>query len=259
MSTPTGSNVIKNPLRHNLQSFPSDYIGPIFILVKSTDTEKNLGKWHPVGAAKFFSNSFKSITNIKPTGFKKVKITFDSIENGNFCLNSVLLTEYGFSASIPSNLIYSFGVIKLDTDFSEADFNDGLSSPFPIENFRRITVNKDGNITPTRLVELKFISPRLPQHITVFNMIFEVSPSVRSPVQCYRCLRFSHTQKCCRSDARCSHCGGVKHSIVDCPNVSATDPSCLFCHLPHLATDRSCHEWSVQKEIKKIMAIENIS
>jgi len=44
MFTPTGSNVIKNPLRHNLQSFPSDYIGPIFILVESTDTEKNLGK-----------------------------------------------------------------------------------------------------------------------------------------------------------------------------------------------------------------------
>ncbi|KAL4090822.1 hypothetical protein QTP88_025592 [Uroleucon formosanum] len=226
MSTPTGSNVIKNPLRHNLQSFPSDYFGPIFILVESTDTEKNL-----------------------------VKITFDSIENGNVYLNSVFLTEYGFSASIPSNLIYSFGVIKLDTDLSEADFHEGLSSLFPIESFRCITVNKDG-ITPTRLVELKFISPRLPQHIIVFNMIFEVSPSVRSPVQCNRCLRFGHNQKCCR---RCSHCGGVKHFIADCPTASATDSSCLFCHLPHLATDRSCHEWSVQKDIKKIMTIENIS
>lgn len=259
-SVPTADlNVINNSLRHNQQSFPSHYIGPIFILVECIDTEKNLGKWHPVKAAKFFSTNFMGITNIKPAGFKKIKITFDSIENGNLCLTSVFLTDHGFSASIPSNLIYSFGVIKLDTDFSEDDFREGLSSPFPIESFRRITVNKDGIITSTRLVELKFISPNLPQNITVFNMIFEVTPSIRSPVQCNRCLRFGHTQKFCRSDPRCSHCGGVKHSIADCPTVSATDPSCLYCHLPHLATDRSCHEWSAQKEIKKIMATENIS
>ncbi|KAL4091657.1 hypothetical protein QTP88_026314 [Uroleucon formosanum] len=257
---PADSNVIKNSLRLNQQSFPSDYIGPIFILVESINTEINLGKWHPVKAAKFFSTNFTGITNIKPAGFKKVKITFDSIENGNMCLKSAFLSDHGFSASIPSNLIYSFGVIKFDIDLSEDDFREGLSSLFPIESFRRITVNKDGVITPTRLVELKFISPNLPQHITVFNMIFEVTPSIRSPVQCNRCLRFGHTQKFCRSDPRCSHCGGVKHSIVDCPTDSATEPSCLFCHLPHLATDHSCHhEWSIQKEIKKIMATENIS
>ena len=256
---PADLNIIKNSLRLNQQSFPLDYIGPVFILVESINTEINLGKWHPVKAAKFFSTNFTGITNIKPAGFKKVKITFDSIENGNVCLKSAFLSDHGFSASIPSNLIYSFGVIKFDIDLSEEDFREGLSSLFPIESFRRITVNKDGVITPTRLVELKFISPNLPPHITVFNMIFKVTPSIRSPVQCNRCLRFGHTQKFCRSDPRCSHCGGVKHSIVDCPTVSATEPSCLFCHLPHLATDRSCHEWSVQKEIKKIMATENIS
>ena len=133
ISTPTGSNVIKNPLRHNLQSFPSDYTGPIFILVESTDTGKNLGKWHPVGAAKFFSNNFNGIINIKPAGFKKVKITFDSIEYGNLCLNSAFLKDYSFSASIPSNLIYSFGVIKLDTDFSEADSMKAYLRPFKLK------------------------------------------------------------------------------------------------------------------------------
>ncbi|KAL4154290.1 hypothetical protein QTP88_002112 [Uroleucon formosanum] len=104
---PADSNVIKNSLRLNQQSLPSDYIGPIFILVASINTEINLGKWHPVKAAKFFSTNFTGITNIKPAGFKKVKITFDSIENGNMCLKSAFLSDHGFSASIPSNLIYS--------------------------------------------------------------------------------------------------------------------------------------------------------
>ncbi|XP_025192857.1 uncharacterized protein LOC112592911 [Melanaphis sacchari] len=90
-------------------------------------------------------------------------------------------------------------------------------------------------------------------------MIFEVMPSIRSPVQCNRCLRFGHTQKYCRSEARCSHCGETKHSIDSCPSTQATDPICLHCKLPHLATDRSCREWLLQKDIKKIMATENLS
>lgn len=132
-------------------------------------------------------------------------------------------------------------------------------SPVSIDAFKRINIKKDGNIVQTRIVELKFVAPKIPSVISVFNMIFEVKPSIRSPVQCNRCLRFGHTQKYCRSGPRCSHCGETKHSIDSCPYSQATDPVCLYCKQPHLATDRSCQEWSTQKDIKKIMANENIS
>lgn len=257
------STVISNDItmlsQRSQQTFPSDYIGPIMILVECIDLNKNLGNWHPIKAAKFFSTNFTGITNIKPAGSKKIKISFDSILNGNLCLISETLNEHGFTASIPSNLIYSFGIIKLDPDVSEDDFRDGVQSSFPIVSFKRISIKKDGNIVATRIVELKFLSPKLPQHISIYNMIFDVNPSIRSPVQCNRCLRYGHTQKFCRSDPRCGHCGGSKHSITECPTVHATDPLCLFCKLPHVATDRSCQEWSVQKDIKRIMATENLS
>jgi hypothetical protein len=110
----------------------------------------------------------------------------------------------------------------------------------------------------SRLVELKFIAPKMPSVIYIYNTTFEVMPSIRSPVQCNRYLRFGHTQKYCRSEARCSHCGETKHSLDSCPSAQATDPICLYCKLPHLATDRSCREWLLQKDIKKIMATENI-
>jgi len=241
------------------QTFLSDYMGPVTILVESSDLNKNLGNWHPIKVAKFFSTNFTGIINIKPAGSKKIKINFDTILNGNLCLTSNVLFEHGFTASIPSNLIYSFGIIKLDPDVSEEDFRDGVQSPFPIENFKRISIKKEGNTIPTRIVEIKFLSPKLPQHISIYNMIFNVTPSIRSPVQCNRCLRYGHTQKFCRSDPRCSHCGGSKHSITECPTVQATDPVCLFCKLSHIATDRSCQEWSAQKDLKKIMATENLS
>lgn len=255
----TRPNAVKYSLQHNHIMFPSNFNGPIIILVECIDLNKSVGSWHPVKAAKFFSSNFTGITNIKPAGFKKIKITFDSIVNGNQCLSSTTLTDYGFSACIPSNLIFSFGIIKLDNDILESDFWEGVSSPFPIESFRRISIKKNDIVTPTRIVELKFFTPKLPQHISIFNMLFEVEPSVRSPVQCNRCLRFGHTQKFCRSDSRCSHCGGTKHSIAECSTIQATDPSCFYCKLPHLATDRICREWLVQKDIKKIMANENIS
>lgn len=50
-----------------------------------------------------------------------------------------------------------------------------------------------------------------------------------------------------------------KHSIDQCPTLQATDPRCLFCHLPHFATDSNCQEWTFQRDIKKIIATENIS
>ena len=253
------SNTTNNALQNNIHAFPSDYHGSISILVECNHVDKNLGRWHPVKAAKLFSTNYTGITFIKPAGFKKIKITFDSITNANACLKSGSLSDYGFSASIPTNLLYSFGVIKLDNDISECDFREGVRSPFPIVGFRRISVNKDGVITPTRIVELKFLSPKLPQHISMFNMLFDVNPSVRSPVQCNRFLRFGHTQKFCRSEPRCSHCGNAKHSIAECPIAQSTAPSCLYCKLQHVATDRSCQEWIAQKEIKKIMASENIS
>lgn len=131
-------------------------------------------------AAKFFSTHFTGITNIKPAGAKKVKITFDSIVNGNLCLVSDLLTKHGLTASIPLNLIYSFGVIKLDCVISEKDFWEAVSSHIPIESFKRISIKKDDNVVPTRIVELKFAAPKFPQYISLFNMLLEVKPS--SPV-----------------------------------------------------------------------------
>jgi len=261
-STSTIADVYLNnsrPINTSQQYFSPDYVGPILILVECIDSSKNLGSWHPLKAAKFFSNNFKGITKIKSASFKKIKISFDSIVNENNCLNSKSLSDHGFKASIPSSLIYSYGVIKLDVSISEEEFWEELQSTVPVEGFKGISIKKDGIIVQTRIVEIKFLSPKLPKTISLYNMLFEVNPSIRSPVQCNRCLRFGYTQKFCRSGPKCSHCSGDKDSIESYPVIQATDPVCLFCNLPHLATDRNCKEWTFQSEIKKIMATENIS
>lgn len=249
----------KPNIQQHSKCFSADYNGPPVIIIESTDPNSGTGIWHPLKCAKFFSNNFFGINNIKPNGHKKIKIIFDSAFHANTCLESPLLQENKLSAYIPSTLIFSHGIIKLDTAFPVEDFWDGIKSEFEIVAFKRISTNKDGKITPTRIVELKFLSCKIPKCISIYNMLFEVSPSIRSPLQCKNCLRFGHTSKFCRSSPKCSHCGSSKHSIESCPTSLATDPCCLYCQLPHLATDRSCREWKSQQDLKKIMATENLS
>lgn len=113
---------------------------------------------------------------------KKIKITFDLTFHANICLESPLLQENKLTAYIPSTLIFSHGIIKLDTAFPVKDFWDSIKSEFEIVAFKRIATNKDGNITPSRIVELKFLSCKIPKYISMYNMLFKVSPSILSPL-----------------------------------------------------------------------------
>lgn len=166
----------------------------------------------------------------------------------------------GVQAYIPSTLVYSFGVINLDVSFPEEDFWEGLDSTVQVVSFRRISTNNNGNsYLPSKMVELKFLSPILPEKVAIYKVLFKVSPSIRSPVICQNCLRYGHTAKFCRGKSNCSHCGLPDHSFFNCPTKESTVPSCFHCKGSHIATDRSCMEWSRQKNIKKIMATENVS
>lgn len=145
-----------------------------------------------------------------------------------------------------SSLIFSLGVIRLDLCVSDEDFREGLECCYDVVEFRRINIKRDDMLVPTKLVEIKFLSRKLPDCLSIFKVIHVVFPNIRSPVQCLRCLRFGHTQKFCRSKQRCSHCGDFDHGIETCEKRLTTSPQCFNCKLDHLASDCSCSEWSTQ-------------
>jgi hypothetical protein len=240
------------------ETFSSDYTGPLYIIISSTEN-KNVGNLHPVKLGKLFINNFKGITSISPIGSYRIKIAFDSLHYANICLISPWLSENNFTASIPNSLIYSLGVIHLDLCVSKDDFWEGFECRYKAVEFRCINIKRDNILIPTKLVEIKFLSPKLPENISIFKVIYAVSPGIRSPVQCMRCLRFGHTQKYCCSKERCSHCGEFNHCIDTCEIHLTTAPKCFNCNLNHIASDRSCAEWSIQKDIKRIMVVENRS
>lgn len=99
---------------------------------------------------------------------------------------------------------------------------------------------KEGTVTPTQVVELKFFSLKFPESISIYNIIFKVSPSVRSPLQCNSCLHFGHTAKFYSSNSRFSHYGENNHFYAVCPLIDFIEPYWIFSKLPHLITDCKC-------------------
>lgn len=79
---------------------------------------------------------------------------------------------------------------------------------------------------------------------------------VQRTIQCRKCYRFGHVANHCKGKERCSSCGGP-HSSSSCQD---TIPSCLHCKGNHKADDiQKCPEFLVQRNIKSLMATENIS
>jgi len=143
--------------------------------------------------ANFFSTKFLGITNIKAVGSKKVKITFDTITNSNICLHSDILRANGFHVNIPGNLIYSYGIIKLDNNISEKEFFKGHRSSVIIDSFKPISIQKDGQIYTDSHSRIEVQSTQI--SIPHFHFQYVIRSNSKL-------LRFGHTQKYCRSDAR---------------------------------------------------------
>jgi hypothetical protein len=155
---------------------------------------------------------------IDPIGVR-VKVTFNSIISVNICLSSVELLTMGLQAYIPSTLVFSFGVINLDVSFPEEDFWEGLDSTVQVISFRHISTSNNGNsYLPSKMVELKFLSPKILKKVAIYKVLFKVSPSIRSPVIYQNCLHYGHTTKFSHGKTNCSHCGLPDHSFSKLPH-----------------------------------------
>lgn len=83
---------------------------------------------------------------MKPNGHNKMDTTL----HANKCLESPLFQLHKLSAYIPSTLIFSHGIIKLDTSIPEKDFCKNLKIKTENVAFKRFSTNRNGNI-PTLL------------------------------------------------------------------------------------------------------------
>ncbi|CAF1296399.1 unnamed protein product [Rotaria sp. Silwood1] len=148
-------------------------------------------------------------------------------------------------------------VKKVDLEISDEDIKQTLNEQgFKYEKITRL-MNKEK--IPLKTIKITFSDSSnrdlfVKLGLQIDSMHFNVEPAKHNntPSQCYKCFKYGHVAKYCRSDNQlCSRCGGANHKYDDCPN-SSQKPTCSNCKGEHFATSANCPKYKdYQQKIQK--------
>lgn len=102
---------------------------------------------------------------------------------------------------------------------------------------------------------MTFEGKTIPRYVSIDLHEVRVDVYIPPVVQCFKCLRYGHSQKQCRGKLRCPNCS-EEHDKVNCHSPV---PKCIYCKEEHISTSKNCPEFLRQKQIKELMVAENIS
>lgn len=239
--------------------------GPYFVYVEHE--QSNLGRLFPVrvGHYLFCNQTFKnSITDIKPIGLNRVKVVLNTAKAANLLVKHELLTANKLVAYIPKYFTQKKGIIRMvDTYFEEDYIKSNINSSIKVVEVKRMTrkiIDKDGasKIIKRQMVVLTFLGTEIPKFVRINLCNFPVEPYIYPVVQCYKCLRYGHTNNQCKSEVtRCKYCG-ENHISETCDQVD--NLFCVFCKSDeHSSVNRKCPMYQKQYNIKQTMASQNLS
>lgn len=239
--------------------------GPFMVIVESKAND-NIGNMHPMNFGKELVRlKVPGVKDVNKKGKKRISVEFTNPLSANeFLSKNPFINDPNIDVFVPSRMVSSRGVIRdVGSDITEDDILNHSHSRIKIIGARQLNrrVTREGvtSYIPSNSWVLTFHGKILPEKIGIFGVIRHVNLYVGPVIQCYNCLRYGHTKVNCNSpkeSSKCRNCG-EKHDESECPNTS--NPKCFFCHGDHAATDRKCPEYSRQKQINNLIALENIS
>jgi hypothetical protein len=220
------------------------------IYVESYKDNEKLGNNNPIVTTNLFKNDVKGILNIKRINASKICITFSQTNNANnFLKNEEFLTKHKFKAYIPAAAVESIGVLRfVPTSISNEELFKKLSTPYEIVAVRRFTKKDNGAIKAFQTVSITFLSNVLPEFVYLDLFRFRVHEYNAPLLQCFKCFKFNHGAKICKSVQKCSVCSG-EHHFSECPDNNII--KCINCQGPHLAISRDCPIKIQKNEEKK--------
>ena len=143
-------------------------------------------------------------------------------------------------------------------DISDEDITDGLSA-FGVVSARRIKTRKNGVLVPTHSVILTFDQLDLPREVPIGYIKVKVRQYIPSPMRCFRCLRFGHTQVYCKNRTTCSKCAASGHTGDECTAELTRCVNCGEGEAPHSALDPKCPALKRERDIVAIKYTEKVS
>ena len=141
--------------------------------------------------------------------------------------------------------------------FLQHDDQELLSelSKFGVVSIYRKKRKINNILTETGILILTFDTCSLPTNVKLGWTVLEVRKYIPDPRQCFKCQKYNHSSKSCRSpNDVCNRCGGIGHSGAMCTNAV----KCANCAKPHQSNSRQCFFFSLEKEITTIQTTEKI-
>ena len=235
----------------------------IYVYIERTNTD-NIGRLHPLQIGHLFHHKLNLgnyITSIERSGINRVKVGVKTVEVANNLVQNPNLEKEHLRAFIPNNLLCRKGLIRgVDTCFDEFYLKSNILSSYSVSEIqrmkrRKVLENNESVFIPTQTVVLTFEGNSLPSHVIINSVNFVVEPYIQRVIQCFKCLRYGHISRLCKSTKNlCTKCSEEKSDQHSCSKIS-----CIHCKTDqHSSTDKCCPEYINQQKIKKIIAEKNI-
>lgn len=239
-------------------------INNIYVFIEKLNNE-NIGRFHPlkVGHILHKKLSIKNITDIKSVGINRVRVQLKTIKDANDLISNSLLASENLKAYIPRHLLVKKGLIRgVDTFFDNDYLMQNIESPSKVLDVKRMTkkVEKDGKsiFVNRQSVILTFEGNVLPPEIRINSVIFSVENFYGKVTQCFKCFKYGHISKQCRStNTVCFNCGKTKSNDHAC---TENDIICINCKSSqHKSYSKNCPEYEKQRKIKQCMIDNNLT
>lgn len=212
------------------------------VLLSPVETGKDLRRENPIALFSAVSALLgKAPNRSRFTAKGALLLDVISEEEVNALLRCDRLGGVAVSARLPYSYVQNTCVIRGVPKWHTEEELLTYLKPQGVLHVRRI-VRRDNSspgewkVLPTTAVVLTFApNSERPEKINLGFTRHEVFDYTESPPRCFKCQRYGHVAKFCRSEQRCKRCGGA-HNFVNCKGKV----TCANCGGDHPASYSGC-------------------
>lgn len=227
---------------HYIITFPGLNISNDLDIIKtSKELKESAGKLKKITRAGKSTLLVETVSALQSEKLKKIK---------KLANHEVLVTKHKLFNSVKGVVrSRAFGHNTIE-EIRENLSNQGVS------DVRRVSIRRNNEIIQTDTYILTFELNKLPPIIIYGEFHREIVEEYKhKPQQCYKCQKFGHVAKYCRSEAdTCSRCGLQGHVQHDCRNAI----KCYHCNKDHYSNSKDCDKYKCEEQILSIQMKEKI-
>lgn len=199
----------------------------------------------------------ENIQNVLKISYKSPYRVFIEFTNKLDCdnlINCEKMITLGFRCQMLDEISLSYGLVRqVDLDIEEKEALENLKCDYNILSVRRLKrLAEDGKWVDSETIRLSIKGSTLPPYVFGYGCRFKVEPYTFPVSQCSGCWKFGHLSRACPAKkVVCPKCGG------DHKNCETDKFTCANCKGPHMVLYKQCPVFLKEKEIRKIMCLEN--